>query len=72
MTIPCNKFEQLLGFNFDLTGFDCRDDIDPADYDRLREQWVYPFKPGCGAQRASDCAAAKQLAKVHEAPEWMQ
>jgi hypothetical protein len=44
----------------------------PADYDRLREQWVCPFKPGCGAQRAGDCAAAKQLAKVHEAPEWMQ
>ena len=71
MTIPCNKTEQLIGFDLDFTGLDCRNEIEPWDYDP-KQPWVCPFKPGCGAKRASDCAAAKQFHQIHHAPERVQ
>jgi hypothetical protein len=60
--------EELLGFDLDLTGFDCANEIDPWDLDCFDRPWVCPFKPGCGAKSPCECAAAKQLAKILPAP----
>jgi hypothetical protein len=64
--------EDLIGFDLELTGFDCIDEfIAPWDRDPARP-WVCPLEPGCGAKTLSECAAAKQLAKVLPAPKRMQ
>jgi len=63
--------QDLIGFDIDLVGFDCTDEIDPYGWDSDRP-WSCPFKPGCGAKTLRECAAAKQLAKVLPAPERVQ
>jgi len=63
--------EELFGFDLDLTGFDCADDIDPYDWN-AGQPWSCPFKPGCGAKTLRECAAAKQRAKILPAPERVQ
>ena len=61
--------EELAGLDPDLVGFDCIYEIDREDWDK---PWSCPFKPSCGAKSPSECAAAKQLAKISPAPERMQ
>jgi len=64
--------KELAGFDIELTGFDCVGDIiEPWDWDS-EQPWSCPFKPGCGAKTPSECAAAKQLAKILSAPKRMQ
>jgi hypothetical protein len=56
--------EDLQGFDLELTGFNCVGDIiEPWDWN-AEQAWSCPFKPGCGAKTLSECAAAKQLAKI--------
>jgi hypothetical protein len=62
-----SKYEELAGFDLNLPGFDCIDEIED-----LGQPWVCPFKPGCGAKTPSDCAAARQFAKVLRAPQKLQ
>jgi hypothetical protein len=63
--------EELFGFDPDLIGFDCADEVEPWDLG-FKRPWACPFKPGCGAKTPGDCAAAKQLAKVLPAPKRAQ
>ena len=53
-------------FDFDLIGFNCLGEIDPA------EPWSCPFQPGCGAKNADDCPEAKRRAQILMMPRRQQ
>jgi hypothetical protein len=48
----------LAGFDLDLVGYDCANDIEPDT------PWSCPFSSGCGAKRPADCPLAKQRAAI--------
>lgn len=63
----------LDGFDLDLIGFDCADEL----HDEWMEcgesfQFHCPFSRGCGATRAADCPMIKRLRLISLAPESRQ
>lgn len=64
------KYIELNGFDIELTGLDCRDEIDMEDW--FEHGWKCPFIPGCGAKNIDQCAAVKQFAMICRAPKQKQ
>jgi hypothetical protein len=65
--------DDLDGFDLDLVGLDC--------VDELHDEWMEagenfkfhcPFRPGCGATRKTDCPLIKRRVQVLLAPETKQ
>jgi hypothetical protein len=66
--------DDLDGFDLDLIGFDCSDElVDEMNAVGLENfRWHCPFKPGCGATHVTDCPLMKRLKTISLAPEAKQ
>lgn len=65
--------DDLDGFDLDVVGFDCADELrDEWNEAPDKFKWHCPFKPGCGARLARECPLMKRRKLILMAPDAKQ